>query len=151
MTIYESKKMWSNSISNSVEKRIITVKKFSEVFPDIDIRAFEAMMALSEKKAVIEVTVDGVKYSSDFSSKEYEVVVNENGVLTCSVISDEEIEDIDILEDWVATSRIEKSEEIYENSSDSFESIYDMAKLWQSVGKGNSEEFLKYFEDIFKK
>ena len=94
MTLNDYSKMWSNSKQKNIQRKIVRIKKISEIFPDLDIRAFEAMMALSEKTAVIDVIVDGMRYSTLFSEKEYEVIeeteINGNKVLICSNIDDEE-------------------------------------------------------------
>ena len=118
MTLSDYSKMWSNSKPKNIQRKIVKIKKFSEIFPDLDIRAFEAMMALSEKTAVIDVIVDGMRYSSLFSEKEYEVIeeteVNGNKILVCSSLDDDEEEDaegIKILEEWISEYKIENVED----------------------------------------
>jgi len=165
MTLSDYSKMWSNSKPKNIQRKIVKIKKFSEIFPDLDIRAFEAMMALSEKTAVIDVIVDGMRYSTLFSEKEYEVIeeteTNGNKVLICSNIDDEEEEEdaegVKILEEWVSEYKVEEIEDqayltnSYRNlSNDSFNTIYEMAKLWgldSRLDDNVKEQILKYFKD----
>lgn len=78
-------------------------------------------------------------------------------VLICSSTEEdyEDAEGVTILEEWVSESRIEKVEDeeyltsAYKNiSNDSFNTIYEMAKLWGSSQNSNiKENLLKYFEN----
>lgn len=50
-----------------------TIKPFREVFPDIDLREFEAMRVLCGDLYDIEITVNGAKYSMSLQDAIYEI------------------------------------------------------------------------------
>jgi len=50
-----------------------TIKSFKEIFPEIDLREFEALRSLSGDQYNIEITVNGAKYSLDLEGRRWEI------------------------------------------------------------------------------